>query len=504
LTTFAELGLAPAILRALDELGYQLPTPIQEQVIPLALQGGDILGAAQTGTGKTAAFALPVLQLLLPYANSGTSPAKHPIRALILTPTRELAIQVEESIKSYCKYVPLRSLVVYGGVNINLQIPVLKTGIEILVATPGRLLDHVQNKTLNLGQVSTLVLDEADRMLDMGFMPDLKRIVALLPEKRVNMMFSATFPEEIRRLADSILRTPTFIEVARNTAAVTVTQVVHPVHHERKRQLLIHLVKSRDLRQVLVFTGTKLGCNRLANELNKTGIHADAIHGDKTQQERIKALDAFKAGSIRVLVATDVAARGIDIEALPFVVNYDLPHNAEDYVHRIGRTGRAGASGEAISLVSEAETRYLRDIEKLLGSVIDSQIVAGFEPGADEMAFQSREPRTQERAPGSYKAREERAPAPYKAPEERALNAVKPSDERLATPTRPRAERPPRPSAKRESLFDAPYEAASTPARPAGGSAPRRPQRQVAALFRARQPAVDTAPDEAESTADST
>ncbi|MGE5320076.1 MAG: DEAD/DEAH box helicase, partial [Hyphomicrobiaceae bacterium] len=352
MTTFAELGLAPDILRALDEMGYATPTPIQAQVIPLALQGGDILGAAQTGTGKTAAFALPLIQRLLPFANNGTSPAKHPIRALILTPTRELAIQVEESVQAYTKHVPLRSLVVYGGVNINTQIPILKAGVEILVATPGRLLDHVQNKTLSLTQVNTLVLDEADRMLDMGFMPDLRRIVALLPAQRVNMMFSATFPEEIRKLADSILNSPTFIEVARNATAVTVTQVVHPVHHERKRQLLAHLIKSRDLRQVLVFTGTKLGCNRLANELNKTGIHADAIHGDKTQQERIKALDAFKAGTIRVLVATDVAARGIDIEALPFVVNYDLPHNAEDYVHRIGRTGRAGALGEAISLVS--------------------------------------------------------------------------------------------------------------------------------------------------------
>jgi ATP-dependent RNA helicase RhlE len=449
LTTFAELGLAPDILRALDELGYAAPTPIQEQVIPLALTGGDILGAAQTGTGKTAAFALPLIQRLLPHANTSTSPAKHPIRALILTPTRELAIQVEEAIQAYTKHVPLRSLVVYGGVNINTQIPPLKTGVEILVATPGRLLDHVQNKTLSLGQVNTLVLDEADRMLDMGFMPDLRRIVALLPAQRVNMMFSATFPEEIRKLADSILNDPTFIEVARNTTAVTVTQVVHPVHHERKRQLLAHLIKSRDLSQVLVFTGTKLGCNRLANELNKLGLHADAIHGDKTQQERIKALDAFKAGTIRVLVATDVAARGIDIEALPYVVNYDLPHNAEDYVHRIGRTGRAGAKGEAISLVSESETRYLKDIEKLIGTPIEATIVPGFEPGAaDVPAYHSRPPR----------------------------------GERSERPERPA--RGGRPAAPRDALFDAPYvpsetsrDAAPTPARPAA-------KRPVAALFR--------------------
>ena len=461
MTTFAELGLAPDILRALDEMGYATPTPIQEQVIPLALQGGDILGAAQTGTGKTAAFALPLIQRLLPFANNGTSPAKHPIRALILTPTRELAIQVEESVKAYTKHVPLRSLVVFGGVNINTQIPILKTGIEILVATPGRLLDHVQNKTLMLNQVNTLVLDEADRMLDMGFMPDLKRIVELLPAQRVNMMFSATFPEEIRKLADSILKNSTFIEVARNETAVTVTQVVHPVHHERKRQLLAHLIKSRDLRQVLVFTGTKLGCNRLANELNKLGLHADAIHGDKSQQERIKALDAFKTGTIRVLVATDVAARGIDIEALPFVVNYDLPHNAEDYVHRIGRTGRAGAKGEAISLVSESETRYLKDIEKLIGSTLVPEIVPGFEPGAaDVPSFQPRAPRPERQ--------------------------TEPHSERAARPERTeRNSLRPKPVPARDALFDAPY----VPSSPSGTDRAPAPVRsstrkQVAALFR--------------------
>ncbi len=467
MTTFAELGLAPDILRALDDMGYATPTPIQERVIPLAMHGGDILGAAQTGTGKTAAFALPLIQRLLPFANTSTSPAKHPIRALILTPTRELAIQVEESIHAYCKHVPIRSLVVYGGVNINTQIPILKTGIEVLVATPGRLLDHVQNKTLSLTQVNTLVLDEADRMLDMGFMPDLKRIVALLPENRVNMMFSATFPEEIRKLADSILNAPTFIEVARNTTAVTVTQVVHPVHHERKRQLLSHLIKSRDLSQVLVFTGTKLGCNRLANELNKLGLHADAIHGDKTQQERMKALDAFKTGSIRVLVATDVAARGIDIEALPFVVNYDLPHNAEDYVHRIGRTGRAGAKGEAISLVSESETRYLKDIEKLIGSAIEAVMVPGFEPGAADMpAYDARPPRGERR---DRPERTERGERPARS--ERAER----------TEHAPRS----KPAAPRDALFDAPYEPDSGRAdAPAVAPARSGPRKQVAALFR--------------------
>ncbi|MGO9446526.1 MAG: DEAD/DEAH box helicase [Thiobacillaceae bacterium] len=384
--SFDDLGLRPEILNALADYGYKEPTPIQSAVIPVALRGQDILAAAQTGTGKTAGFALPLIERLAPQANTSTSPAKHPIRALILTPTRELAIQVEDSFKAYCKYLPLRSLVVYGGVNIDTQIPILKSGVEILVATPGRLLDHVQNKTLSLSQVSILVLDEADRMLDMGFMPDLRRIVALLPVMRQNMMFSATFPEEIQRLANSILKNPQRIEVARrNSAAETVSQIVHPVHHEKKRALLVHLFKTRDLNQVLVFTGTKLGANRLANELNKSGLHAAAIHGDKSQQERIKALDAFKLGEAQILVATDVAARGLDIEALPYVVNYDLPHNAEDYVHRIGRTGRAGASGQAISLVSESESRYLKDIEKLLGRSIEQELVPGFSPGAAEV-----------------------------------------------------------------------------------------------------------------------
>jgi len=305
---------------------------------------------------------------------------------LILAPTRELAIQVEESIKAYCKYVPLRTLCVYGGVNIDTQIPILKNGVEILVATPGRLLDHVQNKTLSLSQVSMLVLDEADRMLDMGFMPDLKRIIGLLPAQRQNLMFSATFPQEIESLARSFLKNPQRIEVARrNATAENVTQVLHPVHHEKKRALLIHLIRSRELKQVLVFTGTKLGANRLAHEINKAGIHAAAIHGDKTQQERIKALDEFKSGEVGILVATDVAARGLDISALPYVVNFDLPHNPEDYVHRIGRTGRAGASGEAISLMTEDEARYLKDIEKLIGKTIDQVLVPGYSPGAAQV-----------------------------------------------------------------------------------------------------------------------
>jgi ATP-dependent RNA helicase RhlE len=383
---FTDLGLRPEILNALTDLGYKEPSPIQDAVIPIALQGHDVLAAAQTGTGKTAGFALPMIEKLAPLASTSTSPARHPIRALILAPTRELAIQVEESIKAYCKYLPLRSLCVYGGVNIDTQIPALKSGVEILVATPGRLLDHVQNKTLSLSQVSMLVLDEADRMLDMGFMPDLKRIIGLLPAQRQNLMFSATFPQEIESLARTILNNPRRIEVARrNATAENVTQVLHPVHHEKKRALLIHLIRSRELKQVLVFTGTKIGANRLAHELNKSGIHAAAIHGDKTQGERIKALDDFKSGEVGILVATDVAARGLDISALPYVVNYDLPHNAEDYVHRIGRTGRAGASGEAISLMTEDEARYLKDIEKLIGRTIDQELVPGYSPGAAQV-----------------------------------------------------------------------------------------------------------------------
>jgi ATP-dependent RNA helicase RhlE len=383
---FADLGLRPEILNALTDLGYKEPSPIQTAVIPVALQGHDVLAAAQTGTGKTAGFALPIIEKLAPLASTSTSPARHPIRALILAPTRELAIQVEESIKVYTRYVPLRTLCVYGGVNIDTQIPTLKGGVEILVATPGRLLDHVQNKTLSLSQVAILVLDEADRMLDMGFMPDLKRIIGLLPPQRQNLMFSATFPQEIESLARSFLKNPQRIEVARrNATAETVTQVIHPVHHEKKRALLVHLIRNRELKQVLVFTGTKLGANRLAHELNRAGIHAAAIHGDKTQQERIKALEAFKAGEVGILVATDVAARGLDISALPYVINFDLPHNPEDYVHRIGRTGRAGALGEAISLMTEDEARYLKDIEKLIGRTIDQALVPGYSPGAAQV-----------------------------------------------------------------------------------------------------------------------
>ena len=381
-TSFAELGLRPELLRAVDEAGYTTPTPIQAQAIPVILAGKDVMGGAQTGTGKTAGFALPILQKLLPLANSSPSPARHPVRALILTPTRELAVQVEESFRTYGKHTNLRSTVVFGGVDIKQQLPIVRGGIEILVATPGRLLDHIEQKSVYLGQVEVFVLDEADRMLDMGFIPDIKRIMALLParEKRQNLLFSATFSGEIKKLADQLLNAPQLIEVAkRNTAAETVSQFAYKVPAEAKRALLEHLVRSRNLKQVLCFVRTKHGTARLARQLEKDGLVADAIHGDKTQQARMEALDAFKEGKLQVLVATDVAARGLDIDDLPLVVNYELPHVPEDYIHRIGRTGRAGASGEAISLVAPDEERYLADIERLLKKKVEIVTAEGFD-----------------------------------------------------------------------------------------------------------------------------
>jgi ATP-dependent RNA helicase RhlE len=374
--SFENLNLAPELLKALTESGYTIPTPIQAQAIPVALAGGDLMAGAQTGTGKTAAFALPLLQKLLPLASHSASPAKHPVRALILTPTRELAIQVEESVKAYAKHTPLRSLVVYGGVDIKTQTPQLKTGIEILVATPGRLLDHIEQKTLQLNQVQVLVLDEADRMLDMGFMPDLKRILALLPKQRQTLMFSATFSNEIKKLADDFLVKPQLIEVARSNATNdNVTQKVYQVEQSSKEALLTQILKEADAKQVIVFTKTKITASRLSRSLERAGIAADAIHGDKTQQERIKALDAFKAGTVTALIATDVAARGLDITDLPMVINYEIPSAPEDYVHRIGRTGRAGALGVAISFVSSEEEKYLVEIEKLIKRQIPKETV---------------------------------------------------------------------------------------------------------------------------------
>ncbi len=372
--SFADLNLAPEILKALTESGYITPTPVQAQAIPIVLEGRDLMAGAQTGTGKTAAFALPILQKLLPHASTSTSPARHPVRALILVPTRELAIQVEESVETYAKHTRLRSLVVFGGVDIKTQTPHLKTGIEILVATPGRLLDHVEQKTVQLNQVQMLVLDEADRMLDMGFMPDLKRILALLPKQRQSLMFSATFSNEIKKLSADFLINPKLIEVARsNATAENVTQKVYLVAQEDKHALLAQLLRGSDATQVLVFTKTKITASRLAKQLQREGVSADAIHGDKSQLERIQALDAFKQGKVAVLIGTDVAARGLDIDQLPMVINYEIPSAPEDYVHRIGRTGRAGASGTAISLVSPEEEKYLKEIEKLIKHEIQKE-----------------------------------------------------------------------------------------------------------------------------------
>ena len=365
--TFASLALDAQILRAIEEQGYTEPTPIQSQAIPHVLAGRDLMAMAQTGTGKTAAFTLPLLQRLLPFASTSASPARHPVRALILAPTRELAIQVSENVQAYSSHVPLRSTVVFGGVDIKTQKPALMRGVEILVATPGRLLDHVESRNLMLNQVQALILDEADRMLDMGFMPDLKRILTLLPQQRQTLLFSATFSDDIRRLARDFLSDPVTVEVARrNAAAETVKQSVIKVAEDRKFDALCELIRARNARQVLVFTRTKLSAAKLARKLERGGIPSSDIHGDRSQQERLKALDAFKDGSIIALVATDVAARGLDIDQLPLVINYELPPNAEDYIHRIGRTGRAGASGEAVSLVDADEERYLKDVEKLL------------------------------------------------------------------------------------------------------------------------------------------
>ncbi|NDI85670.1 DEAD/DEAH box helicase [Undibacterium crateris] len=376
---FEDFGLSPDILRALTEQGYVHPTPIQAQAIPVVLQGKDVMGAAQTGTGKTAGFSLPIIQRLLAHANSSASPARHPVRALILTPTRELADQVAENVKAYSRFTPLRSTVVFGGVDMNPQTAALRAGVEIVIATPGRLLDHVQQKTINLSQTQILVMDEADRMLDMGFLPDLQRIINLLPKQRQNLMFSATFSPEIKKLAASFLNQPQTIEVARsNATSDNVTQILYKVSEEEKRDAVSFIIRERGLKQVIVFSNTKIGASRLAVHLVKQGVKAAAIHGDKSQNERMVALEDFKRGEVEVLVATDVAARGLDISEMPCVINFDLPYNAEDYVHRIGRTGRAGAKGDAISLHTDQDERLLVDIEKLIKQKIVRLQLSGF------------------------------------------------------------------------------------------------------------------------------
>ena len=377
--SFDRLGLSPELLRAVASQGYTIPTPVQTEAIPLVLDGRDLLAGAQTGTGKTAAFVLPMLQRL--HASRRGGPGPRVIRALILTPTRELALQVEQSVRTYGGQNPIRSTTIYGGVGFDPQVRSLRAGPEIVVATPGRLLDHVSQRTIDLTRVEILVLDEADRMLDMGFIRDIRKILAILPQRRQNLLFSATFSDEIRRLADGLLHEPAFVQVApRNQATQLVTQVVHPVDRERKRELLSHLIRTGKIDQALVFTRTKHGANRLATQLEHDGIKATAIHGNKSQPQRVRALADFKAGRFTVLVATEVASRGLDIDALPHVVNFELPMVPEDYVHRIGRTGRAGVDGDAVSLVCVDETRLLSDIERVLGHPIPSEVIEGFEP----------------------------------------------------------------------------------------------------------------------------
>ncbi len=379
--SFDSLGLSAELLRAVSEQGYNEPTPIQRQAIPIVLRGRDVMGAAQTGTGKTAGFTLPLLQRLM--EKQPPAKGRRPVRALVLTPTRELAAQVGDSVQTYGRHLDLRSAVIFGGVKINPQIEKLRRGVDVLVATPGRLLDHAGQQTVDLSRVEILVLDEADRMLDMGFIHDIRKVLALLPAKdaRQNLLFSATFSEEIKQLAGTLLNSPELVEVARrNSTAERIQQVVHPVDKRRKRELLSHMIGSRDWRQVLVFTRTKHGANRLAQQLERDGLSAAAIHGNKSQGARTRALADFKSGRLRVLVATDIAARGLDIDQLPHVVNFELPNVPEDYVHRIGRTGRAGNEGEAVSLVCVDEHKLLRDIERLLKREIPKVVLPGYEP----------------------------------------------------------------------------------------------------------------------------
>lgn len=372
---FKTFGFIPQLLNAIEEKGYATPTAIQEQAIPLILEGNDLLAGSQTGSGKTAAFTLPMLQNLMKKRGSGK------VRVLILTPTRELAVQVEENVMEMAKHLPLKSAAIFGGVNIKSQVKTLSKGIDILVATPGRLLDLANQKIVNLSDIEILILDEADRMLDMGFIHDIRRILKLLPPARQNLLFSATFSEEIKRLANGLLNSPKLIETARvNSTVDIIAQVVHPVDSKRKTELLSMLIKTNNWKQVLVFMRTKHSANRLADKLRSEGITAAAIHGNKSQAARIQALESFKKGTIRILVATDIAARGLDIDQLPHVVNFDLPNVPEDYVHRIGRTGRAGNKGEALSLVCIDEHAYLKDIERLIKQEIPKVIIPNFEP----------------------------------------------------------------------------------------------------------------------------
>jgi ATP-dependent RNA helicase RhlE len=423
--TFRNLGLSTDLLRAVAEEGYTSPTPIQQQAIPAILLGQDVFASAQTGTGKTAGFTLPLLQLL---GTTNANPVHRTPRALILTPTRELADQVKDSVQTYGKYLSLRSAVVYGGVGIKPQIQMLHRGVDILVATPGRLLDHVGQKTVDLSHIEILVLDECDRMLDMGFIHDIRKILAKLPPSRQTLMFSATFSKAIQQLANTLLKSPTQIEVApRNTAAIQVEQVVHPVDRDRKRELLSYMIGFHNWKQVLVFTRTKHGANRLAEQLAKDGLKSTAIHGNKSQAARTRALQDFKQGKVRVLVATDVASRGLDIDQLPHVVNFELPNVPEDYVHRIGRTGRAGNVGRAVSLVCGDEYPLLKDIERLLNQTLAKQVIPGYEPTsiAQPKADQPKPQRSNQRRSNRAKSQTPSTPKSTQKPTKAGTRARK-------------------------------------------------------------------------------
>lgn len=467
MASFEQFGLDSRILGAIERMGYREPTPIQLKAIPVVMQGGDVMGAAQTGTGKTAGYGLPMLQRILPKANTSASPARHPVRALVLAPTRELADQVNENLKQYAADTPLRVGVVYGGVDIRPQSDMLRRGVEVLTATPGRLLDHIEGKAVTLSQVEVVVLDEADRMLDMGFLPDISRILKLLPANRQSLMFSATFSPEIKKLAKSFLReNPVLIEVARqNATADTVTQSLYAVAERDKTDVLIDLLKTggadgEAMTQVIVFVNAKITCRRLARTLERVGINADAIHGDKTQEERQAALEGFKRGDIHVLVATDVAARGLDIKELPCVINFDVPYSAEDYVHRIGRTGRAGAKGTAIMLASPGDQRLVEAIEKLTKQTFTAEAKAPM-------------PRSMRRS------------SPRRAPGAERVDT--PEDERVAR-ERARAYVPPS-QRQRDPIFDMPYnDSGANAAKSKSDSAPaylerREKKRPVAALL---------------------
>src|SRR3989442_790494 len=468
---FDTLPLDAKLLRAVADQGYATMAPIQAKAIPIVLAGRDVMGAAQTGTGKTAAFSIPLLQKMLRHENTSASPARHPVRALVLAPTRELADQVAANVKAYARHTLLRSTVVFGGIDMKPQTAELKRGVEVLIATPGRLLDHIESKNCSLNQVEYVVLDEADRMLDIGFLPDLQRILSYLPKARQTLLFSATFSPEIKRLAESYLQDPVLVEVARpNATATNVEQRFYSVSPDDKRAAVLKLLKERSLGQALVFVNSKLGCARLARSFERDGLRTNALHGDKSQDERLKALDAFKRGDVDVLVATDVAARGLDIADLPGVFNFDVPFNAEDYVHRIGRTGRAGASGLAITLVTRDDTRLTSDIEKLIKKKIE------LEPLELDEDRPLRRPRrddgdeSRERALASRDYRP-RAPAP--------------------APRDPFFDQPYVPSANAEEPLWEKKAPAPAPAR-GGLSAYIKPKKKVAALFGAKK-AVETA-----------